>query len=45
MYSVILLSSELLPQFVFILPAHIDGTRRQMMCKFDTPFVFTFRAN
>ena len=44
MYSLIPLLSELLPQFLFIFLPHIDGTQRQMMCKFDEPFVFTFRA-
>ena len=44
MYSLILLLSELLPQFVFIFSPHIDGTQRQMMCKFEETLVFTFRA-
>ena len=34
MYSLILLLSELLPQFVFIFSPHIEGTQRQMMCNF-----------
>ena len=44
MYSLILLLSELPPQFVFIFSPHIDGTQRQMMCKFEETFVVTFRA-
>ena len=44
MYSLILLLSELLPQFVFIFSAHIDGTQRQMMCKFEETWIVTFRA-
>ena len=44
MYSLILLLSELLPQFVFIFSPHIDGTQRQMMCKFEETLIVTFRA-
>ena len=44
MYSLILLLSELLPQFVFIFSPHIDGTQRQMLCKFEETFIVTFRA-
>ena len=44
MYSLILLLSELLPQFVLVFSAHIDGTQRQMMCKFEETLVVTFRA-
>ena len=44
MYSLILLLSELLPQFVFIFSQHIDGTQRQMMCKFEETLIVTFRA-
>ena len=43
MYSLILLLSELLPQFVLIFSPHIDGTQRQMMCKFEETLVVTFR--
>ena len=43
MYSLILLLSELLPQFVFIFSPHIDGTQRQMMCKFEETLIVTFR--
>ena len=45
MYSLILLLSELLPQLIFMLSPHIDGTQRQMMCKFHETLVVTFRAN
>ena len=45
MYSLILLLSELLPQFVLIFSPHIDGTQRQMMCKFEETLIVTFRAN
>ena len=45
MYSLILLLSELLPQFIFIFSPHIDGTQRQLMCKFEQTLVVTFRAN
>ena len=44
MYSLILLLSELLPQFIFIFPPHIDGTKRQKMCKFEETLIVTFRA-
>ena len=44
MYSLILLLSELLPQFIFILSPHIDGTQSQRMCKFDETLIVTFRA-
>ena len=44
MYSLILLLSELFPQFVLIFSPHIDGTQRQMMCKFEETLVVTFRA-
>ena len=44
MYSLILLSSELLPQFVLIFSPHIDGTQRQMMCKFEETLIVTFGA-
>ena len=44
MYSLILLLSELLPLLVFILSPLIDGTQRQMMCKFEETLINTFRA-
>ena len=44
MYSLILLLSELLPQFFFIFSPHIDGAQRQMMCKFEETLIVTFRA-
>ena len=44
MYSLILLLSELLPHFVLIFSPHIDGTQRQMMCKFEETVIVTFRA-
>ena len=44
MYSLILLLSELLPQFVFIFSPHIDGTQMQMMSKFEETLIVTFRA-
>ena len=44
MYSLILLLSELPPQFVFIFSPHIDGTQRQMLCKFEETLIVTFRA-
>ena len=44
MYPLILLLSELLPQFIFIYSPHIDGTQRKMMCKFEATLVVTFRA-
>ena len=44
MYSLILLLSELLPQFIFILSPHIDGTQRQMIPKFEETLIVTFRA-
>ena len=44
MYSLVLLLSELLPQFVFILSPHLDGTQRQMMCKFEEILIVAFRA-
>ena len=44
MYSLILLLSELLPQFIFIFSPHIDGTERQIVCKFEEPLDVPFRA-
>ena len=44
-YSLILLSSELLPQLIFMLSPHIDGTESKMLCKFEEIFIVTFRAN
>ena len=44
MYSLILLLSELIPQFVFILSPHINGTQSQRMCKFEETLIVTFRA-
>ena len=44
MYSLILLLSELIPQFLFILSPHIDGTQSQRMCKFEETLIVTFRA-
>ena len=44
MYSLMLFSSELLPRFLFIFSPHIDGTQRQMMCKFEETLIVTFRA-
>ena len=44
MYSLILLLSELLSQFIIIFSPHIDGTQRQMMCKLEEIMIVTFRA-
>ena len=44
MYSLILILSELLPQFVFLFSPHIDGTQRPIVCKFEEIFIVTFRA-
>ena len=41
-YSLILLLPELLPQFVFKFSPHIDGTYRQMLCKFEGILIITF---
>ena len=39
-----LFSSELLPQFILKFTTHIDGNRRQMLCKFDEILIVTFQA-
>ena len=39
-YSSILLLSEVPPQFIFKLSPHIDGTPRQMLCKFEGDLTF-----
>ena len=44
MYSLILLLSELLPEFIFIFSPHINGTLRQIVCKFEEILIVTFRA-
>ena len=44
MYSLILLLSELIPQFLFIFSPQIDRTQSQRMCKFEETLIVTFRA-
>ena len=44
MYSLILRLSELLLQFILKFTTHIDGNRRQMLCKFEETLIVTFRA-
>ena len=44
MYSLILLLSELLAQFIFTFSPYIDGTQRQMLRKFEETLVVSFRA-
>ena len=39
-----LFSSELLPQFILKFTTHIDGNRRQMLCKFEEILIVTFQA-
>ena len=39
-----LFSTQLLPQFILKFTTHIDGNRRQMLCKFEEILLVTFRA-
>ena len=39
-----LFSPELLLQFILKSTTHIDGNRRQMLCKFEEIMIVTFRA-
>ena len=43
-YSLMLFSSQLLPQLFLRFTTHIDGNRRQMLCKFEEILIVTFRA-
>ena len=40
----LLFLSELLAQFILKFTTHIDGNRRQMLCKFEEILDVTFRA-